>query len=90
MVLSSSSFLSGAGREKARQLPRFFLFLPARSFLKEGPPRCQVNLVYHEYARLSILFRRRIQHLPLFFMHIALSDGKTTVAIPNKGICPTT
>ena len=90
MVLSSPSFLSGAGREKARQLPRFFLFLPARSFLKEGPPRCQVNLVYHEYARLSILFRRRIQHLPLFFMHIALSGGKTTVAIPNKGICPTT
>lgn len=40
MVLSSPSFLSGAGREKARQLPRFFLFLPARSFLKEGPPRC--------------------------------------------------
>lgn len=35
-----SLFLSGAGREKARQLPRFFLFLPARSFLKEGPPRC--------------------------------------------------
>ncbi len=90
MVLSSPSFLSGAGREKARQLPRFFLFLPARSFLKEGPPRCQVNLVYHEYARLSILFARRIQHLPLFFMHIALSGGKTTVAIPNKGICPTT
>ena len=23
-------------------------------------------------------------------MHIALSGGKTTVAIPNKGICPTT
>lgn len=40
MVLSSPSFLSGEGREKARQLPRFFLFLPARSFLKEGPPRC--------------------------------------------------
>ena len=40
MVLSSPSFLSGAGREKALQLPRFFLFLPVRSFLKEGPPRC--------------------------------------------------
>ena len=23
-------------------------------------------------------------------LHIALSGGKTTVAIPNKGICPTT
>ena len=48
--------------------------------------RCRI----YSYARLSILFARRIQHLPLFFMHIALSGGKTTVAIPNKGICPTT
>ena len=67
----------------AEKRPRVIKIEPA-----ERPQNVRLRVA--AYARLSILFARRIQHLPLFFMHIALSGGKTTVAIPNKGICPTT
>ena len=39
---------------------------------------------------MSSAFHEKSQHFPPFFTHIAPQDGKTTVAIPNKGICPTT
>lgn len=39
---------------------------------------------------MSSVFHEKSQHFPPFFTHIAPQDGKTTVAIPNKGICPTT
>ena len=39
---------------------------------------------------MSSAFHEKSQHFPPFFTHIAPQGGKTTVAIPNKGICPTT